>query len=1615
MYHVENHFSSHSSKDERQVKTNAMIEDSMDVSTQDDGELVVEPSKSSPPNNSASNQSSNLSLDPVSLSAVKSQNSSKLAHEAARVFRTTKRYTKLGQNMKLNSSKMVNLQAKPLRQIEIIGQLNHSTSNGFLLIANLMIFLVLLTLQSTQSIALVSGAIWPFNTVVNSKLSTHWPVSKLLNANKDSKSRVARELMAANASISQQSDQQTAQAPISQQYHYFWNHDQIEPKLVADEANKILTEAQIQTDQKLNDFGKTSKDSSSSSNLNKRLDNLPMIPSGQVLIPPPIQQQLTAMVLQMQRQQQMSMMLQPKFDPFSGHLEAQRRNQASLLSNPNKFWMSDSSHQPVIAPPPPAMQFNPTSQSLFPQTESMTNPMIMAMASSRPAPTAATMAGVPVFGPFMISPSMVGPMIGYPMQASQSAYQQHKAPSTIKNQAGNNQPGFGSKSALSPPLGLLYRRKSWPLLNSLIGSSPSSTLTAQASQIKPIIVAPASVSQPTVTYATIGAQSQTPPMPLLNLNPQAVTFLDATSSQLLNVLSNQIQAKATQQRIAQALAQLMMDQQQQQQQEGFQMSPTNIAALANTTSMASQLIALPSQIALDLASTIPLLSSLKLNDPELLNNLTMVTGLPFGSRLKRRHLNLQNKKQSGQPLKYSNPPYSVLDNLKKDDDFNSINSSILDVDIPKPVEQEHLGDSGEDRQQNHMLTSNKANKSRIVKKDSPVSAGSSEYSATKSKAPAKSKGIAEYRRLLMIMTTDNPLSGDKFVMSNNGDQEEQTQLRRLKRATDLEWASPRKSGLNSQRQALSFSAKTSEWAPMNDQNLLKRQAELDKLRHNDDANSDSIKDSTKTTLSTIKSDEIKTVEVPASTSDGFKPIQTSSRQEKSFKIKKLNGFASVMHHQSSSKQNFDRQSKPHAQAVGSVHVANLNDRPAELKSLPSGDVSVISNQDQIDPMLLSSAKVVNYFQNVEADPTTTTTTTTTTTPRPVQKQFSTNQNPPQLNVGFSAPNVRQIDLKRQIPSQKPQQNQRVLSYPDLGPAQSTLTTVNLNRQSNLSSSQQQRQQQQQQLLQAAANSADISSAATGTQQAYANLNQKSSQSSMNVGATNGFARQNAGLSSSRQEQVTYLKPQESKFSSNRNSYISGTGNNSNGNDRTMTSADQSAIYNSEEIMSPMSALNQEPRQSGDLNQSIGNEQSSNYELSTSEQAQLNGLQQSGQDQTSLLNNGQFNSNAFDNNAGSLKSSMMGSSSNGDNSPFDPAAMDLTRFSQQQQQQQQAAMASNQPTMGDSNPNGLQSEAPTSPDTSAFNSAANQVVQELQQQQQQMQQQGANQLALAQSAKPISAQQEFYSQQMQALGNVVNSYNQQRFNQHLREAAAANLLSSNNRASGGQQQVSSSLLQEALRSNPATYQQLQNSGLLFTPEDESAAANAAAAAGIPSYPNQAQLLAMQSQSPSLNYLSNLLMAGSEKREHQGGEEEEQNETGSGGSGKGGKNQSGSKGKSKKKGFKQVSHHYHFNSFGSPFEDPDVASFGPLNPLDIANNLQTQEGLRAQQHQQQLQQQSKKNKENENEEKEQEEEKPKKKSLLRRFSLKNLFKRFKKDKKKETANSSNDDNNSSSEKR
>jgi len=1547
--------------------------------------------------------------------------------------------------------------SRSLRKISIVGQLNHSTSKGFLLALNSMMLLALLSLVALNSgILLADGSVWSLSKLANQAAGA--------NSNKSSNSnRVARNSGPGEGS----GGQQLIPAPISQQFHYFWNHDNIEPAAVASEANKILAEAQVKTDQ-LAAGAPTALPQTGDAQaikqlkLSKRQDSISSLvapgshlglDSQPILIPPAVQQQLTAMVLQLQRQQQMSMMMQPRFEPIS-------RLAPQYQANPmSRYWASSSSQHPVIAAPPMLNQMlhadpmqaagNEMGGSLYQQT----------LAAQR-APAATLAGGVPVYGPYMVAPSARPPI-----QAGIGLQQSFVATPQSVSKTASGQPSAG-RFATS----FLSRRKSWPLFGLGSNTSDRSSILAAGSHLRPTLAMP----------PQLAPIPKAAPQVTLNLPPESVALLNLASSQLVSAIANQIQAKAAQQKLLTSLGLNGEQQAQDMQGAGSVLSPQheslnpdqtfNLEAGNQRQPLLQPPYSIPNLNAppkLGLSNLVnPLLAySQPSQSFELFDGANNASNLPYGSRLKRRHLNTlastarataksQVSAGDGGSALFVGNNDSLHEVAKEEEplveqyfstfpDFTNNDSNEATPDIilkgaSKPKNKQQ-------RSANGQSPSNK----RIVKKD----ASDLLLLGERKKSDQRSAGT-NLRQLFKILSSESNFASENQAPNwrdadSTADDEtvqEQTQLRRLRRSIDnyhvsralksnSGWSaiSDASSELADQSAAASTKSKSSirstaardatlaekheqlapartsqlgiatneadapagirlwssvDWARRSVKqsgvgaegasSLLRRQAEVGEQAA-----------SASSSTQQQGNGEQKAASANSDKSPLAEATEETQRQEKSLKVKRITASASVIHHPVSRVYEKFRGSSAKRGLVLSgspVHFQTTTALPTTSRAEPSQE----STLDPMSASLSESARIVNYFQNVDNDSSKASTVSQQYQQTTAQPEAAKEVQLPNLNVGFAAP-PKTIE-SRQNETVK-QQNNHQLAYSsnqrtqsanqasgngllvqsgDFSPSSPNLPAMSAFRSALAISRQRQPSQQhhQQQLL-AAANSADTSSAAQafkansfGRPDGQQGQRAQPAQNPASSAGQSQASLLNALLNLNSSQRASSMVPMFGATSQNRHSIVAP-------NSRPVGQAqefaspagDQSNNYSDEINQSSQSSGSslQDSFTTGTVGEASGRNQIANSQPFNQIDSQPNEQQDVSLSSLNSLSDGSFGSRNF-----------------GAENPVAEQGIDLNRLSQQQQYQFQPQ---GQQFLG-SQFNQSDQLLAEMPDSSLYGSsgAFNQLPAQLQQHQHQQQSQPQSQpyqlhpneasLIAAQTNQPLSPQQQLYSQQMQALNAAVTNFNQQqRFNQQLEDTSVRSF-TPQTRAMNLQ------LFDQMMMNQRSQLGGYQDQGAaLYGAVDEEAAAGTAAAAGIPTYPTAAQLAALQSQGHQLNELGGMLMSGSENRE--------QGDSSSNG------NSGGAK-KPKRKSVKQVSHHYHFNSFGSPLEDPE-SQFGSLNPFELAHTLNGQENRPNRQ-------KPKANKEEEKQTEEEEEAKPKRKKFLRRFSLRNLFKKLKKEKKK-----------------
>lgn len=1200
--------------------------------------------------------------------------------EVAPVATTNK--TPLDASIRLIETKHRKLRA--LRQINIVGRLNHSANRGILFImadgssiAAMMISSLLL-LQLLFQLTVFGGEAalpWPFNgtnnahhqnnyhlqlpsmsplysnSSVGAKLA-NWPQQVLKSRRVTRNSNASKQSTDTSTQTESQasSPQAAAPSPISQQFHYFWNHDQIEPKTMATEAQKILAEAQIQTDKSTDEqptFSEKS-DSDASPPVNGsssigRLDSLvasasspqldAMMPGPPIQVPgqPTVDQQLTSMVLQMQRQQQISMMM-PRYEAArrvamataAAMAAAQALNSAAAATaaasgsgsatpvNPmSRYWMSDSSQHPVVALTPPHLHQPSGGQ------QSMGDPMQMAMsgmnafsmaaASSNPmaqmANPSLNVGGVPVYGPFVVAPTIAqqalrqanAAVMGAPRshpslrlganhnQQMAMAQQHHKSGATIKPTP-NISTASGSPTSRFAS-SLLSRRKSWPFFGIGSGSPSSSELSAKSSamqtsssHVKPTVLSPPTMesiaSSPTASGSGANGGGG------LELPAETVALLDLASKQLANAIAGHVQVGVARRNLAAVLAQSIG-------KSGGQAAGSNggedLSSAASMTSYArhqmgkpdqtfslshrthgennhqlqppyslatSQLFSPARHFSMSLMHSPPVRQpfdqhhnhqqqqqqpSQHFDLPSILGAMgsTNSAGMPFGSRLKRRHLSpyTQLKQETVgshrvPPLAVPRPPYSLMSSSTIGGGGGAESNIVQSVDKSRTLgDQQNYEPTIEEYYDNypqiHITTSSTANsfdnhdhkhhsqtyglKSRkqtsrnlvagestqrhVVKKDkpgqfdSPVRHHQGEPS-TKSKLSSGSGGgggsggkSTDLRHLFMLATSENPMysvsesqqdvqqtpvivgsrneessktSSDLFEVDES--QEEQTQLRRLKRSIGSVASDEIFASSGSSRTASSLDASTSSFAPSSWKSLESSMDDIPSIAIEADyskkiiplksvitgassswspsgsgsGSKSWIGSGSTNTAATIgkRQAEITRTGNRASDSSDVAPL----------KVKQVTASASVIHNSASrlgtkslfntfaSTRNFTpmppvAQPKQINQVGPEQQTASSSDGPTPTIQPSATDQSLV---DPMTAALSESARVVNYFQNVENEPASTTarpqhvaaaTQSVVYSQQQQQQQVVTDpppqslaiSQPPQLNVGFSAP------------------------------------------------------------------------------------------------------------------------------------------------------------------------------------------------------------------------------------------------------------------------------------------------------------------------------------------------------------------------------------------------------------------------------------------------------------------------------------------------------------------------------------------------------------------------------------------------------------------------------------
>lgn len=1351
-----------------------------------------------------------------------------------------------------------------LRQINVVGQLNHSASAGFLLILHLSALCLLSS--STDAVS------WPFARSSSSLASLLAEPAKDPKQQQTSVKNAPSELLEAG--------KRSQMAPPAQHFHYFWNHDQIEPRQVEQEAGKILAEAQAQLDH--------ASEAGNKQSVSSRQDPVATMSSSQVqtmaspeqsiVVPQAVQQQLTALVLQMQQQhqQQMSMAMQPRF--AARNLIGAPSAPIMMPMNPmSRYWSAAaSSHQPVIAAPPSLM-----SPAMLMPAESMQMNSPYQLMPAKPTGSG-HLPGVPIYGPFSVAPSMRAAMPFLPnMFAAANNNHNHK---TV---AHNQQPSGGGKSFGSS---LLSRRKSWPLFG-LSGASQASSnsLLASASQSRPVVAPPPLNQPPRVVSA-----------------PDAAALLDLASSQLVNAIASEMQLKATQQKLASVIDQVM-DQRARQVEQMQTLPSMSMAQQTNAKSADKQQhLQAPYLMAANKPFLFDPMQMAKLMPAELSVE-TNASSAAFGSRLKRRHLNQAGQKKS-------------LD-LKSDsgaifEDLNEVQTKPRRESVTRKTNQSLAMSNSTSHDQFAKRPQQQSSGQRIVKKDSadPAKLKSADLSSADRKAEQKS-----LRHLFLMLATESP--EPKSVAESSSywqDLDRPNQLRRLKRSAQLIEDANKFKPSSATWSAVSAASKPTEAAtgegflaepmrltsaswlpssssawipkgedadtvrlPFSSSKMLKRKAELAEKP------TSSPKVAASVESKSVAEPKLGEIDSAKSWSDG-----------KALKVKQISASVSVMHHPSS-------RLTGDSAATSSRRGQIISGSPVKLVvSSTAKPLTREARQDSsaaADPMssyLSESARVVNYFQNVEPEK-------VENNQQDANQQYSPSVAAPQssnhqINVGFSAP---KSTPNRQVMSDNNNNNYSELSKQsssgNLASSGDFSAAANSNQKSTSS------QNNRNQLLQVAANNEEQSLAVS-----HDNYQRRPTGSSALLGANSRPDQQAGGQSSQSDPHRPSSAPVFGASSQTRQSVVAPSGIRASS---LQTSADQSNNY-SEELAIPASNQNQFNMIADLLSQSSPNQQVSDANLQ------------------SEVQNSELSSSSFGQSFANQDKSF-GSTSADVNSDQN---LELSRMNQQQQQQvasQTQQILGSQSAQSDSlTPDGVDLFAPPLKQSdSSFETQLG-----------------------SQSVNPSTGnQQQLYSKQMQALGAAVHSYNQQQLTNQLREAAFRSL-----------DPQTRALLAQTISADSNYQRQLSPPPISLDEDSGNSLNNLAGSAS--NFATTAQLLALASQSPLSELGSQLLM--SARPEHRDQEEEPMKEPKM----------------AAKKGGKQVANHYHFNSFGSPYDELE----SPMNPLELMSSLNAAEAMKAQ-----------KAKANKDKEQDGDAEKPKKKSnFLRRFSLKNLFKRLKKDKKK-----------------
>lgn len=1581
--------------------------------------------------------------------------------------------------------------ARSLRQVNIVGQLNHSASKGLLLVI-LTCFVLSLSHIDTK---LVDALSWPHGNNGNNRapiLSNHIdaPTGKIESVFQRNK-RSSRGISTMNPiSVNPASLKNPSGGPIlSQQFHYFWNHDQIEPKTLESEARSVLLEAQRQTDD-LAINPRLAMDVTSGSTISSRQDSDhlkatrlaresrsdgtsdPLEASNSqafpFTIPPAIEQHLTSLVLQMQKQQRMSMMMQPRFFPAASI----RRFSSSPLNFINPYWMSGSSQHTVIAPPPPTPLIPSSSRPLFSASEPMASlapnhqaglsePSLLSQASM------AAMAGVPIHGPFMIGPSPFAMQAAAQRQMMLSTPPSNNQLQSLSSKSAGSQPTASHGSGRFTP-SFLKSRKSRPFFSFSqlpAVSSGRSSMIQSASQVLPTLALP--------------------PPPTITTSRDSATILDAASNQLINALASQIQQK-----LADTLVQLAIQRDQQQiisspnvqtsisdkLQSGSSITPTqgvglqigqkpiNLQAPYQVTTsglLGSAQLALNQLLAL---------SQQQANSiPQVPLEFTNLTAIPFGQRFKRRHLNMSTPILA--PVASKRP--QLAKNISNQDPIRQIVEDFpLDGLVFAPI---GLGTDS-------FMTS-------------PEDADNDGFFLSQRLSPKTNIGGAIAK-------------GDPISMSDQSgeDTEQQTQLRRLKRSVLLSssgGAKPKSSGVG--------------WLPMTVEGQISSKKILNNTIDFESRKIDAIDDSNK--LTTYESNRTRSREAKSLFNDSPKLLpnggmtapnggtgvtrrladlsgstQSNVRMQQEGKEldstnhdagwaqnsprDKLKGRRSntgaTITYNAPVKARFLGKDSVSSLKRGLVSVGSPNSFAQEPQATGKPSVELVNKQQ--DPMVASiseSTRIANYFQNVEGEvkqqprpskpnsqpsssPSTQQILGAENLSSPMTHEIptgsssytrqSTHVDPDQVSVGFPSPNHITNSNKQQTDSSNGQNSVQNEAQAQ-APSYSDNSGMNQNQASRLLGQMSNHQGLSSSL--AHTNNGDISPAATGTQNHLAQpsgsviagipSHQKYRSFSQNYLTAANFANLRNLISSninqrSSSPSATVVAPMSLLGSGKL-----GIGSKLQTTDDRSTSADQSNSYN-EEMIPPNQQFSSgvsSAQGTGSGAEMSSNSANSNMMLNSgpygSEQ-QISDLSNPSSGTQTLVqtDSGEqtvssqaFNPEINGGSSGATSSSSFSTPSDSGSSQYDLSNTNFellkTRLSNQALSQQQTPslfpsaqyLQQNQSVQ----PTYIHEEAPdtttlVSGQQDSLNGAQSPQTQSLgyqaltneggiQQQQQVQQQQQPQQVQLIATQ---SGQQAIMSPQQAAM--AISAYNQQQQQQQLQNTINRQFQESlrqfnqiNGISSSGLPISRLAISGSSQRAPLTNLYQPQLYGLV----DEETAARAEAAAGISSFPSEARLVALQSQQDRMTDLMNgaLQMSGTEHREAN-----ELSEAPNEGKSKGSKGKKGKKGKSQ-----PVSHHYHFNSFGSPFEDTENQFIN--NPFDVAIAQQNQSAKSNGSKGHKSKGQKDGDSEDDKNDQQVEEEKPKKKGFLRRFSIKNLFKRFRKEKKKEEPEQSSEESSSNTE--